>query len=291
MPYNNLPGYGTPLPAPAPLLYARNIVPNYTTTTPTGGTGTSVASGAAGGAAAGSAFGPYGTAIGAGVGALSSYFGSKRQAEGAENATRMQVDAQTRAADQQNRANQQALDLEREQQERERMDAAEADRLNYNNYRRRAMGAQNLGSAFGINLGIDIPEYGSKLTSSRGGQNTSQFSGEDASLGEMLRSGMDPAQAISQFNQRYGRTTGNEATFAHDNTIAVPTGYYSTGQNGWQFAGGDHGGGSGGKMGGTSGRPSLNSLASLYGQPIDPTQGAQIDPLRPPPLFRLGYSR
>lgn len=228
--------------------------------------------------------------IGAGATTAASIYGANRSASATENATRMQVDAANRAADQQQRAREEAQQLQYQQQQQDREAAAEADRLNYTNYRRRAMGAQNLGSAFGINLGIDIPEYGSKQTAG-GGRNPSQFSGEDASLGEMLRSGMDPAQAISQFNQRYGRTTGNEATFAHDNTIAVPTGYYSTGANGWQFAGGDHSGNSSGKQGGGRTGSPLSSLASLYGQPIDPTINQPANDLRPPPLFRLGYSR
>jgi hypothetical protein len=187
-------------------------------------------------------------ALAAGATAGGQIYAAHAGSEAATEGARLQSDATSHGIDAQSRANQDALDFQKEQLTRAEQRQQEAERANYQQYYTRALGARTLGQS----IGFDLPEPlapGSKIPAgTSGGRRTSQYAGQDATLGELLKSGVDPAQAIAQFNQQYGRTTGNEATFAHDNTIAVPSGYYATGANGWQFAPGDHSGTLGGAL-------------------------------------------
>lgn len=65
-------------------------------------------------------------------------------------------------------------------------------------------------------------------------------SGSAADLKSLIDSGLDPQQAAQMFNQKYGRTTGNEAKYyaPSDQTsgkavIGLPDAYLSQEPNGW----------------------------------------------------------
>lgn len=203
-------------------------------------------------------------------------YAANRGANAAEEGARTQSDAANHAADVQGKGNADALAFQRQQSENAWRDSERIARANYEQSRGRHNAARTLGQTIGFDL-PDMPDYvagedprfdqagGPTSTASSPSRSTpSGYGAQDAQLGEWLRGGMDPAQAIAKFNQQFGRTHGNEATFSHDNTIAVPTGYYATGSNGWQFAAGDHSGGGGG--GNQSQGPSLFNAAPVQVQ-------------------------
>lgn len=147
MDFSTLPGYNTPLPPPPNTSPdAGNMgVGGPVSEVPSRGAG--ALGGAGSGAAVGSMFGPYGTLIGAGVGALSGYFQSKKQADAAKH-----------AADSQQQGNTAALELQRQALQAQ-YQAAEADRkANYDQWRAQQERYSQIGQLLGF-APRSIPDY------------------------------------------------------------------------------------------------------------------------------------
>jgi hypothetical protein len=90
----------------------------------------SLGSGAGSGAAAGSAFGPWGTVIGAGIGALTSLFGMHSANKSNDKAAQLQYDAAMRAAQLQATAQAQQLDFLKAQEAQRQKEFADTQTLN-----------------------------------------------------------------------------------------------------------------------------------------------------------------
>lgn len=103
--------------------------------------------------------------------------------------------------------------------------------------------------------------------------------GPDQSILALLQGGMSPQEAIALFNQKNGRTTGNEALYYNDSrgvTIGLPSGYAALTPNGWTWTtrtpetGGGGAGGTSTAGGGAAGSGQdfnslLKSLQSTFG--------------------------
>lgn len=193
-------------------------------------------------------------AIAAGTMAGTNLVGAHMQGNAARDAARMQTGAADRAAEAQREGQREAQAfLERQAG----YDANVAETNRHANYDQYVASRAKLNSVADL-LGMpheQIPGYvplpsspfaggaagarpvGSGATppaaAARGG------SAED--LRALIAGGMDPQQAVAQFNQRYGRTTGNEARYYDPSqhggvaTIGLPEAYLSLEPNGWQI--------------------------------------------------------
>lgn len=181
-------------------------------------------------------------------------YAAKKASEASTHAADTTSQATTHAADLQDEASKRAEAFTRQQAELDWRNQEAARLGNYNLSRARYTGAQTLGQSIGFNL-PGMPEYvpsqdphfdtgQTSLPSTQTTPNSGPTPAGGAPSGagpealrSLLASGISPQAAAAQFNQRFGRTTGNEAVYyANNNTVGIPEGYFSTGANGWQFA-------------------------------------------------------
>jgi hypothetical protein len=161
-------------------------------------------------------------------------------AHGANTSAKLQTDAANRAAELQKQSNDATLAFQEKQaaEDKARYDAAQ--RANYAQYTNRVKAAQGLGDSIGFHLPDPAP-YESSQPTSASGSTGSSASGSAAALKSLLDSGMDPQKAAAQFNQQYGRTTGNEAVYYDPSqhggvaTIGLPDAYLSLEKGGWSL--------------------------------------------------------
>lgn len=90
-------------------------------------------------------------------------------------------------------------------------------------------------SGGGTPSGAPLPSTGSPLTAG-----ASPSGGSAADLKALIDSGLDPQQAATQFNKKYGRSTGNEAQYYAPSAqtsgkavIGLPDAYLSQEPQGW----------------------------------------------------------
>lgn len=82
------------------------------------------------------------------------------------------------------------------------------------------------------------PNFAAVVKDAATTQTTGYGGGDDQSILSLLQGGMDPQEAVSQFNQKNGRSTGNEAVYYNDSrgiTIGLPGGYAALTPNGWTW--------------------------------------------------------
>lgn len=135
------------------------------------------------------------------------------------------------------------------------------------------------------------PTSGTMPAGSQSGASGGQ--GDAAALKALLDSGVDPQQAVTQFNQKYGRTTGNEAVYydpsAHGGvaTIGLPDAYLAKPGGSWDITQRAGGGGAVGAAA-TAGPVKLNYAPSML---TSGTSTPTIGTLQAPqyrPLSQIG---
>src|SRR5579885_950162 len=219
--------------------------------------------------------------------AAGTYAAAKAQSNGATSAANIQANAANHAADVQGASTDKALEFQKMQAENDFRNQVAVQRANYQQYLARANAAKSLGASLGFNIPDPSPfveptdpnytgaattgsQTGASGMTATGGASAQTPSTGAAALQKLLSSGIDPQTAAKTFNQQFGRTTGNEAVYyPQNNTIGLPEGYLSTGQNGWQFTPrGASGGSSAGTLGGLMGlAPAAATIQPLAAQP------------------------
>lgn len=222
--YSTLPGYGMSNPSMPPIP-SYNYAPSYAPT-PSGSssgssymnssapsTGRSIGSGAAEGAAAGSWAGPYGMLIGAGIGALGSWYGSKKQSDTAQK----QIDAARQAEQDQLAANQKALDFQQQQALADYQQREAANRANYEQWKAKEQRLSQIGQMLGLPP-RSIPDYvplpqpnysgGAGGTQQSSAPSSSQQQGGGSQV--PLPQGIDPR--LGALYQQYGVTPGDRGS-------------------------------------------------------------------------------
>lgn len=159
---------------------------------------------------------------------------------------KISANANDRAADIGKQSNDEALAFQKSQAAQDQANYEAAQRANYNQYVNKVHAAQALGDTINFHLPDPAPYQPSNVPT--GGAQTSSATtsapanaGSAAALKTLIDQGMDPQQAVAQFNRQYGRTTGNEAVYYDPSqhggvaTIGLPDAYLSLESNGWQI--------------------------------------------------------
>jgi hypothetical protein len=200
----------------------------------------------------------------------------------------LQTGAANHAADVQDQAAQRAEAFQRQQAENEWLNSQNTQRANYDQSKARYGSIAGLAAENGLNLGgmpdyaagID-PHYDTGATPAPGsiaaatpGANAPAASGTAgaAEMKALLDGGLDPQQAVQQFNQKYGRSTGNEAVYYDPSqhggvaTIGLPDAYLAKPGASWDIT----------QRSGGVGTTSAPGAAPTYTPPT---------PYTPPPAF------
>lgn len=197
------------------------------------------------------------SAIAAGASAAGGITAAHMASSGATDAAKLQTDAAKYGADKQDAATQRAEAFQRQQAENAWQNSQQTQRANYEQSKARYGSIAGVASQYGLNLG-GMPEYSpgvdphydtgaAPLPSSSTTPNAAgtiagsapQGQGNAAALKALIDGGMDPQAAVSTFNQRYGRSTGNQAVYYDPSqhggkaTIGLPDAYLSLEPTGW----------------------------------------------------------
>lgn len=183
--------------------------------------------------------------------------GAMLQSGAAKDAAKLSTDAANHAADVQGKSTADALAFQKQQAENEWLNSQNTQRANYDQSKARYGSIAGVASQYGLNLagmpdyaaGID-PHYDTGQTPTPGsgsiagaGPSASPTGGQAgaAEMKALLDSGVDPQQAVSQFNQKYGRTTGNQAVYYDPSqhggvaTIGLPDAYLAKPGASWDI--------------------------------------------------------
>lgn len=201
---------------------------------------------------------PWGTMIGAGTQLFGNLFGAHQQANSAREAADVIAAAQKYSADLQSKAAADALGFTKNQAQNAFQNNEVARRGNFDQWVSSRQRIGSVGALLGWEPpttpayvpGVDpkfsdpgaptAPSVGQALT---GGAPTAPGGGQGgaAALKALLDQGVDPQSAVTQFNQKYGRTTGNEAVYYDPSqhggvaTIGLPDAYLAKPGGSWDI--------------------------------------------------------
>lgn len=191
-------------------------------------------------------------AIAAGASTAGGVYAAHKSGEAAEQTATAEAAAQKYAADLQSKATAEALAFSKQQGENAFQNSEAARHGNYDMYAAAQRRLGSLGSLIGAPAreipayvpGVDPAFTGSTTpptTTGAGDASTAASGGGAAALKALLDGGMSPQDAVTQFNQKYGRTTGNEAVYYDPSqhggvaTIGLPDAYLAKPGSSWDI--------------------------------------------------------
>lgn len=189
--------------------------------------------------------------------AISGVVGAKMQSGAAHDAAAIQAQSAREQAAAQTAAADKAEKFSRQQAENEWRNSQNTQRANYDQARARYGTIAGMAGEYGLNVGampdyapgID-PHYDTGATPAPGSiagatpGASAPPAGGTAGAAEMkalLDGGLDPKAAVAQFNQKYGRSTGNEAVYYDPSqhggvaTIGLPDAYLAKPGASWDI--------------------------------------------------------
>lgn len=183
----------------------------------------------------------------AGATTATSLYSANKQSGAAQDAAKLQTDAANKSAELQSKSAADALAFQKQQAAQDLQTTNATQQANYNQWAARESRLSNFQQALGM-APRNIPAYqplpNGQSAPTSGPMPSGQApsgGGNATALKALLDQGMDPQQAVAQFNKQFGRSTGNEAVYYDPSqhggvaTIGLPDAYLAKPGNSWDI--------------------------------------------------------